>query len=326
MGNVTARWNRIELDHVRIARRGVGPFTDRLSIARIVIRPSLLSLFSGRLDISEILLEKPYLLLEINPDGSFAKIVPPRPTAPATPSAAGLPLRISALQINNGSIDLLDRHIARKGGIGLSNPRDQYHLATLQQISFSAGTFTVPLSETPMPVRLELTSKGGGRMLVAGDIAPKGLDSHLKLDLAGLNITHYRPYFLRQGDLNVSAGTLFATSVLTIHKRTLNAPGSLHLKGLAFDHSSAKGLLLGVPAWALTSFLSDNKDELSIPFTVNGSLDNPLFSIKQSLLEQVATAMSSKIGVPTASGVGKGILGIGEKGIKGIFGIMGIKK
>ena len=48
VGNVTARWNRIELDQVRIARRGVGPFADRLSCGRIVIRPRLLSLFSGR--------------------------------------------------------------------------------------------------------------------------------------------------------------------------------------------------------------------------------------------------------------------------------------
>ena len=103
-------------------------------------------------------------------------------------------------------------------------------------------------------------------------------------------------------------------------------PGSLQLKGLAFDYSSTKGTLLGVPAWALVSILSDSRDELSVPFTVNGNLDNPRFSAHQSLVEQVATALSSKIGVPTASGVGKGILGIGEKGLKGILGITGRKK
>ena len=43
-------------------------------------------------------------------------------------------------------------------------------------------------------------------MLITGDIAPKGLDTHLKLDLSGLNITAYRPYFLKQGDLDVTAG------------------------------------------------------------------------------------------------------------------------
>lgn len=326
VGNVTALWNRIELDQVRIARRGGGPFADRFSIARIVIRPSLLSLFSGRLDINEVLLEKPYLLLEINPNGSFAKIIPPRPAIASGSSAPVLPVRIAAVRMSNGSIDLLDWQVARKGGTGVSNPRERYHLTGLRDVSFSAGAFTIPVSARPMPVRLELAGKGGGRLLIAGDITPKGLDSQLKLDLTGWNITPYRPYFLKPGDLNVTAGTLSATCSLTINKRTLNAPGSLHLKGLAFDHSSTKGVLLGVPAWALVSFLSDNKDELSVPFTVKGSLDNPRFSFHQSLVDQVATALSSKIGVPTVSGVGRGILEVGEKGIKGILGITGIKK
>ena len=326
VGNVTARWNRIELDQVRIARRGKGPFVDRFSISRIVIRPSLLSLFSGRLDISEILLEKPYLLVEINPDGSFVKILPPRPAAPAGSSTGVLPVSIAAVRISNGTIDLLDWQVSRKNGIGVSNPRERYHLTTLQDVSFSADALTIPVSDRPMPVRLELTSKGGGRLLIAGDVAPKGLDSHLKLDLTGFNIVPYRPYFLKQGDLKVSSGTLSANCSLTINKRLLNAPGSLHLKGLAFDHSSTKGVLLGVPAWALISFLSDNKDELSAPFTVKGSLDNPRFSIQQSLVDQVAMALSSKIGIPTISGVGRGIMGIGEKGMKGISGIFGGKK
>ncbi|MFA7403481.1 MAG: DUF748 domain-containing protein [Pelobacteraceae bacterium] len=326
IGNVAARWNRIELDQVRIARHGTGPFATRFSFGRVVIRPSLLSLFGGHLDISEVILDKPYLLAEINQDGSFAKILPTGPAAPGGSPAAVLPVRLAAIRIINGTIDLLDWQVPRKGGIGVSNPRERYHLTTLQNISFSAGAVTIPISEQPMPVRLELTSKGGGHLLIAGDLAPKGLNSHLKLDLSGLNIIPYRPYFLKQGDLDVSAGTLSASCSLTIDKRILNAPGSLHLKGLTFDHSSTKGVLLGVPAWALISFLSDNKDELSVPFTVRGSLDNPRFSIHQSLVDQVATALSSKIGIPTVSGVGKGILGIGEKGIKGIFGIFGGKK
>lgn len=323
---VTARWNRIELDQVRIARHGNGSFANRFSCDRVVINPSLLSLFSGRLDITGIIIEKPYFLLEINPNGSFAKILPSRPVAATTPSSAALPVRIAAMKISNGAIDLLDWQVARKNVIGVSNPREHYHLTRLQDVSFSAGTLTIPTSEQSMPVRLELNSKGGGHMLIAGDIAPKGLNSHLKLDLTSLNILQFRPYFQKKGDLEISAGTLSATSTLAIDKRILNAPGSLHLKGLSFDHSSTKGVLLGVPSWALLSFLSDNKGELSVQFKLNGSLDNPRFSIQQSLTDQVATALSSKIGVPTVSGVGKGLFGIGEKSIKGIFGITGTKK
>jgi hypothetical protein len=326
VGKVIVRWNRIELDQVRIARHGAGPFADRLSCERIVIRPSLLSLFSGRIDISEIRLEKPYLLLEIQPDGSIARILAPRPAAARGSSAAFMPLRINALRIDHGTIDLLDWQVARKGGIGVSNPRERYHLTGLQELSFSAGAFTVPTAEQAMPVRLELRGKGGGHLQITGDIAPKGLESSLKLNLTGLNIIPYRPYFLKQGDLDVTAGSLSATCSITISRRMLNAPGSISLKGLTFDHASTKGTLLGVPAWALLAFLSDNRDQVSVPFTVNGSLDNPRFSAQQSLVDQVATALSSKIGVPSVSNVGKGIMGIGEKGFKGLFGITDKKK
>lgn len=326
VGNVTARWNRIELDQVRIARHGGGPFVNRFTCGRIVINPSLLSLFSGHLDIKEILIEKPYLLLEIKPDGSFATILPPRPAAPTSAATAVLPVRIAAVRITNGATDLLDWQVARRNGVGISNPKERYHLTSMQDVAFSAGAFTLPLSESSLPVKLELAFKGGGHLKIAGDIAPKGLDSHLKLDLIGLNITRYRPYFIKPGDLNVTAGSLSATCSLTIQKRTLNAPGSLSLKGLAFDRSSAKGVLLGVPAWALVSFLSDNKDELSVNFTVNGNLDNPRFSVQQSLVDQIASSLSSKIGVPSISGVGKGIMGVGEKGIKALFGITDRKK
>jgi hypothetical protein len=326
VGNVTARWNRIELDQVSIPRSGSGPFAKRFSIDRIVIHPSLLSLFSGRLDIREIHLDKPFLLLEINPDGSFAKILSPAPPKPSGSSAAALPVRISAVRITGGTIDVLDWQVARKNVIGISNPRERYHLTGLREVSFTAGVLDIPLSDQPVPVRLELAGKGGGRLLIAGNVAPKGLDSRLKLDLTGLNIIPYRPYFQKKGDLNISSGNISATSSLTINKRILNAPGSLQLKGLAFDHSDTKGVLMGIPAWALVSFMSDHKDELAVTFTVNGSLDNPRFSAHQSFIDQIATALSSKIGVSTVTDVGKGILGIGEKSIKGILGITGLKK
>ncbi len=321
VGKVTARWNRVELTQVRLARHGAGPFASRFSVDSLVIRPSLLSLFRGRLEISEIVVEKPYLLLEITPNGSFARILPPGPAAPDGSSSSALPLLLGSLRIHNGSIDLLDWQVARKGGIGVSNPKEHYHVTGLTNISFSAGALTIPVSEQAMPVRLEVTGKGGGHLLVAGDIAPKGLNGHLKLDLKGLNITPYRPYFLKKDDLNVTAGKLSADCSATIKNRVLNAPGSLHLSGLTFDHSGAKGMVMGVPAMALVAFMSDNKDDLAVPFSVNGSLDNPKFSVHQSLVDQVATALSSKLGISTVTTVGKGILGAGKKGIKGLFGI-----
>lgn len=325
VGRVTARWNRIELQGVRTSRIGNGHFPDRFSCGRILIRPAFLSLFRGALEIDEILLEKPYLLLEINADGTIAGIRPPRPAQPRQPGAAH-PVKIGSFRIVGGAIDLLDWRAGRKAVPGISNQRDRYHLTGLREIAFTAAAFELPFTDRSSPVRLELAAKGGGQLQVAGDYNPKARDARLRFDLKGLNIVPYRPYFLKPGDLDVAAGSLSGSCELSIARREVKAPGSLHLKGLALDHSGAKGVLLGVPAWALLAFMTDNKDEITVPFSVSGNLDNPRFSFHQTLAEQVATGLSAKIGVPTVSGIGKGILNLGEKGVQGVLKMTGIKK
>src|SRR6185369_2964951 len=128
IGKASVRWNRVELDQVRLLRRGSGPFPQRLAIERLVLRPRLASLFSGRLELGEISLDKPYLLLEIATDGSLVNPLPTRPSPTRqTKTGPTLPVTISGLKISDCTIDLIDRHVARMDGVGLSNIREKYH-------------------------------------------------------------------------------------------------------------------------------------------------------------------------------------------------------
>src|SRR6185369_7932710 len=126
IAKVTARWNRVELDRVLLARRGAGPFERRIAIDRVVLRPRLVSLFSGHLELGDITLEKPYLLLEIAPDGSFVRPFPaasPQSRGKAEQTGPALPVSVAAVHISGGSVEILDWHAGRRGGVGLSNPR-----------------------------------------------------------------------------------------------------------------------------------------------------------------------------------------------------------
>jgi len=325
VGRVTARWNRVELEQVRLGRIGPGPFRERLSVARIVIAPSLSSLLKGHLHIPEIRLERPHLLLEIAPDG---KLIMPLPATRKTGKGAAppaLPLSIGALQISDGSLDLLDWHVSRTGGVALSNPREQYHLVRLEQIRFDLGRIDIPGRDRLTPVSLKLSSAAGGRLELSGDVSPQLRDARLRLAVVDLNITAYRPYYLKKGDLMVSQGLLSAQSDIRIEKRKLTAPGTITLKKLAFEQSGVKGYMMGLPTWALLGLMSDQKGDLTLSFSLSGSLDNPRFAIRQSLLEQVATGLASKAGISTVGSIGKGIVNLGGKGVKGIMGIFGGK-
>jgi hypothetical protein len=325
IARVTTRWNSVELEQVRLARHGAGPFDRSIAIGRVVLRPRLVSLFSGRL-VGDITLEKPCLLLEIAPDGSFVRPFPA--AAPLSPGKAvergpTLPVTIDAIHVSDGSIELLDWHAGRKGGVGLSNPHERYHLLHFDDVSLDTGKLEFPPVDRRTSVRLGLKSRGGGVLTLQGELSPASRDSHLRLDIKGLNITRYRPYFLKPGDLGVSGGTLTAGCDINIEKRRLKAPGSIVLKDLKFEQNGVKGVLMGIPAWALIKLSSDSKGELRVVFALNGSLDNPRFVIRQSLREQIVTGLSARIGIPTVSSVGKGIVDIGEKGVKGLVGIFG---
>ncbi len=328
IGKVTARWNRVELERIRLVRRGPGSFDRRMSIDHLVLKPRLASLFSGRLDLGEIEVEKPYLLMEIAPNGSLVPLFPPDQSKqrPKTGGAkAARPISIDSIRISGGTLEILDWHAAQRSATGLSSPRERYHLSNLYDIKLETGKLEFPPTERSTTLRLSLKSQGGGEVGLKGNFTPKNLDSRLRLDVSGLNITRYRPYFLKKGDLGVSAGFLSAGCDISIDKRNLKAPGTITLKGLEFEHSGAKGTLMGVPAWALLKFMSNSSDELKVSFEISGNLDNPRFVIRQSLMDQIATALSSKLGISTVTSVGKGIMGIGEKGVKGVMGIFGEK-
>jgi hypothetical protein len=323
IGKVTARWNRVELEQVRLARRGAGPFDRRITIDRVVLRPRLTSLFSGRLELAEISIDKPYLLLEIAPDGSLVKPFPSAPVPSGKTGGPSLPVTIGAVRVTAGTVDILDWHVARGNAVGLSNPREHYNLLHFQDVAVDLGKLDIPPEDRTTPLRIALKNRGGGTLALDGAMAPKTLDGKIILTIADLDITGFRPYFLKQGDVGVAAGTLSVRCAITITKRHLKAPGVIIVKGLEFERSGAKGLWMGIPAKALVNVMADSKGELKVDFAVNGSLDNPRFAIHQSLVEQIATALSAKIGVASVENIGKGIIGIGSKGVKGVMGIFG---
>lgn len=326
IGTVTAHWNRIELKKVVLLRRGKGPFDKRLAIDRIELTPRLKSIMSRRLELGTIKLENPYVLVEITPDGS--PILPvPQPKDPAKDTGGKpLPVIIDGITVSGGTIDVLDWYAGRKHAAGLSNPKDGYHFVSFSDIVFDFGAIEIPMLDAMVPLHLALKSQGGGTLSVRGSISPKTLESQLKLDIRELSLVRYRPYFLKPGDLGITSGLVSVGSDISVAKRQLKAPGTIVLKDLVFDQSGSKGIMMGLPAWALVSFLSDNKGELKVEFSLNGSLDNPRFTIRESFVNQVASAISDKLGIATAGSVGSGIVGGAGSGvIKGLMKAFGGK-
>lgn len=327
LGSITAGWNRIELADLKVKRSGPGPFSERVWIKRAILTPSFRALFSRRIDIGLLRLEQPMALIEIAPDGSLISPLPLAANRKKESASHGpeppFTLRIDRIEIENGELAVLDRHARHRGTTGLSNPREGYHLLRFPRLTVRIDGLHYPFTPTPLPVRLALAAPEKGSLTLSGAISLATLDSRLKLSLRQWSLTHFRPYFQKQGDLNVTQGLLDADATITIAKNRLNAPGEIRLKGLQLDIRGGRGLFLGLPAAAVLSFLKNNKDEISVPFTLSGDLKNPRFQARQSLVDQIATGVAGKIGIPIVSDVAKGVIYLGGKGIEGIGKLFG---
>jgi hypothetical protein len=165
--------------------------------------------------------------------------------------------------------------------------------------------------------------QGGGALSLKGSISPQSRDSSLQLDVRDLAITRLRPYFIKKGDLDVTAGLLSVHCSISVAKRYLKAPGEIILKELSFDQSGAGGVWKGLPVWAIKKLVADSKGDLRVKFTMNGNLDNPKFTVRQSFVDLLVTGLSSKIGIASASSIGKGLIDSGSSGMKGLLKMFG---
>ncbi len=325
VGRVEMQWNRISFHQLRIGSRGAGN-QPRLQIQQLTITPSLRTLFAERFQIGRIQVDAPQLLIEIAADGKVINPLPPL-TAPREGKKSGtgrfLAVTIGSVAINRGEVTILDRHVARVGGQGLSNPKEQYHLARFTDVSFSAGRIDLPDTGRTVPFKLAGKAPGSGTLTFEGSIAPATMNGSATLALRQWDITRFRPYYQKPGDMTATRGSLNADCSISIRERHLSAPGSIRLKDMTVDAAGARGLFFGMPAKAVLWFLENNKDEIAVNFTVSGSLDNPRFTVKQALKDQVGSALARKMGIPVLGDMGKGIVDLGAKGIRGIKGLFG---
>lgn len=327
LGSIETGWNRVVVRELRLKRTGPGPFNDRIRIERVELTPSFRALFSRKLEIGRLRIERPHLLVEIAPDG---KLIAPLPVVSSNnastaknPAKPAFTLRIDQVELLDGELTILDRQTKRRGLPGLSNPREGYHVVRFSQVALKTGRLGYPLAQEALPLKLALTAPQNGSLTLNGTIDPVSLDSALKLSLRQWDITKFRPYYLKPGDIDVTHGTLDGDATIAINGRKLHAPGEIKIKGLQLNLSGGRGMFLGLPAAAVLGFMKNNKDEIAVPFTLSGDLSNPRFQVRQSLVDQIATGVAGKIGIPVVSDVARGIIFLGGKGVEGIGKLFG---
>jgi hypothetical protein len=119
------------------------------------------------------------------------------------------------------------------------------------------------------------------------------------VEVKNLDVTHFKPYFQKKGDLNIKRGFLDMDMDMKILSGKIKAPGRAVLKDLQFESSGVVGAkFLSLPAHAVLLFVKNNKDRIDFYFIFEGDLNNPKFSVHEGLIDGLSLGIAGKLGLP----------------------------
>ncbi len=320
---------RLELSWGKVEGAGISfkslAGKEILKIGSATIEADFLGFLRNEYVISSVLLKDLYMLIEVDKQGNV--VMPALPAEKEKKekkeTKGSPPVFIKNVGVRNGSIDYLDRKTGKSP-----------ILTKIRNIQLDAKDIAVPLGTNFTPYTLKAEVPGNmstGTLMSKGKVKLKTQDADSRVETRKLDITAMKPYFQKEGSVNVTKGFLDLDMDVKIASRMIHAPGNVVLKELEFESGSGMGSrFLGVPLSLVIAFMKNSNNEIPLKFVVEGSLDNPKFSLTESLSAKFSSGLAEKLGLPL-KGIGGSAVTLGSEGTKkvgdGIKGLTdGIKK
>lgn len=192
-------------------------------------------------------------------------------------------------------------------------------MTQLKDIEFESHKIVYPPDDSFLAFSLNAKVPGNfstGTLNSNGSIKLKTRDTDCRITVTGLDITKFKPYFQKKGDVNVTRGFLDLDMNVKVLSRKIYAPGKAVLKDLQFDTGQSPGKkFLSLPLSVVISFLKGNNNQIAFDFILEGDLDNPKFNLRESIVERITLGIASKLGL-SVTGIGESIIEFGVEGAK----------
>lgn len=247
-----------------------------------------------------------------NYSSSAAQAQPaPRNNGPGADLTADAPAAVIVDHIELRGVELLlfDASVRR--------PAHRLHLTGL---TADIGPLHWPALDVSMRIDGSAVFQGpergrDGRLTLAGQITPATGDATLRARVSQVDLRSLQPYLLKVGEGGVRRGTLDMTLDATVKNRQLHAPGELVLTGLELGRGGGLlGTFAGVPRQAVLAAMQRD-GRIALSFTLHGCVDDPAFSLRDSLVAEVGVGLARALGV-SMGGVVEGVGGL----LRGLLG------
>ena len=131
-----------------------------------------------------------------------------------------------------------------------------------------------------------------------------------------MDLVALQPYLVKAPDTGVRKGTLDLDLQSDVSKGRLKAPGKLTISGLELAPAkSAFGTFMGVPREAVVASLKNRDNKIAVNFVLEGDVNNPQFSLNETLTTRLASSMAESVGV-SLGGVATGAGALGQSAVE----------
>lgn len=311
IGEIRLRWNAVEVHGLRLKAPKGWPEADALRAKRIVVEPDLRSLLSGSVRISSIVVEDAFVSTLRTPDGKLRVVPSLLEKKPDAAAAAPPAIDIGRIELKNGAMTFHDATLP-----GRKSP----FAVRLEQLDAEVTDLALPALNGKSRLRLKGVIKGqrnDGSLLIDGWMRFASKDSEIASTLRNVDLVALQPYLIKAADTGVKRGTLDLDLQAAVKDNRLRAPGSVTLRQLELD--SRGSTFMGMPRQAAVGMMKDGKGQISVKFVLEGKLDDPKFSLNESLATRFGASMAETLGV-SIEGIAKGAGSIGQKGIEAAGG------
>jgi hypothetical protein len=262
---------------------------------------------------SDLLLTKPYIRLESDQNGNITSPLPgvtPKQTGAEKQRGPTVQVEVENLKIAGGELLYLDGKIAKRP-----------YPVRITDIALNADTLSLPPEDRYTTYQLSAHMPGNqstGALTSSGKTDLKTLDTNSQFSLRDLDLTSLKPYIVKQGDADVSRGSLDLSMDLNIKKKIIEAPAHAVIKNLTFV--TARGLkdeFLGIPRSLVVKALETNNHQIGFDFTLEGSLENPKFNFRGSLVNRFTIGFAKTLGLSVIE-AGETVIIQGGRAIRGV--------
>ncbi len=299
IGEIDLSFRAIQITGLKLKAPAGWPGKHTLSAERVVIVPDLASLLDGSVNISSITVERTYLSVLRDRNGKI-RVVPGltertkdmaagKSPASSSSSSSPIPILIGQIALKDSSLSFFDAEVR-------SPPLE----VKLSEVEARVTRLRIPELNERSEVKLSAKVKGptqSGTLNIEGQAVFASKDSELKTTIRGVDIASLEPYLIKKAETGVRRGTLDLDLQSKVAAQQIRAPGVLKLKDLELRSEGGIGTFMGMPRDSMVSMLRERDGSITVPFSIEGNLNDPGFDVDAAFKAKVGLATATALGV-----------------------------